>query len=436
VLGKTLGVPLFQEQAMSLAIRCAGFSGGEADRLRRAMASWKSKTGVIKSFGEKIVGGMVSRGYERAFAERCFRQLRGFSEYGFPESHAASFAHLVYVSCYLKRFYPAAFCCALLNSQPMGFYAPAQLVKDAERHGVRVLAVDVNASGWECALEGAGAEGGAPGVWGHADSEDPSDWGRGGPAVRLGMRMVKGLAEADGRAIERARHDRGGYWRLEDVARRAGVGAGAVRALARADAFGSMGLTRREALWHARALRDERLPLFDRDGAGGGEHGAGAQSGSGSNSSGPYEAVDLPEAGPAEEVLRDYERVGLSLRGHPMDAARPELTGALEARALADAGACPHGRWVEVAGVVLIRQRPGTASGIVFMTIEDETGIANLIVRPEVFERYRAAARHAAVVRAWGWVERGGEVVHVRVSGMADISAATLSPATRSRDFH
>ncbi len=290
VLGKTLGVPLFQEQAMRIAIVAAGFTPDEADRLRRALATFR-KTGTIGSFRERFIGGMLERGYEPDFAERCFSQIEGFGEYGFPESHAASFALLVYASAWMKRHHPAAFACALLNSQPMGFYAPAQIVRDARGHGVTVRPVCINASYWDCTLEPDGR---------HGD--------RGGFALRLGFRMVKGLSEEDGQWIAAARGN--GYPDIESLWRRAGLSRRAVRQLAAADAFAQSGpeLARRAALWEARGLSgDAPLPLFA-DGEGIAEP-----------------APDLPAPSLGEEVVGDYRATKLSLRAHPIAILRPEL---------------------------------------------------------------------------------------------------------------
>ncbi len=402
VLGKTLGVPLFQEQAMALAIVAAGFTPGEADQLRRAMAAWKRKGDLIYRFGEKLIAGMLARGYKQEFAERCFEQIKGFSEYGFPESHAASFALLVYVSCWLKHHHPAAFAAALINSQPMGFYAPAQIVRDAKEHGVDVRAVDVNHSAWDCTLEG-----------------DP-------PAIRLGMRLVNGLRQPAADAISATVAAHGPFQAVDQLWRAAGVGVGSLRRLAAADAFGSMGLDRQGALWQIRRLRDERLPLFDDLAARG---------------SADESDVALPAVPLARTLRHDYESIGLSLKAHPiaLERGRLDQLKVVTAAELRDPDASPNGRRVAVAGLVLVRQRPGTAAGIVFITTEDETGSANLILFPQIYERYRKDARHSVAIVAWGTVERQGEVVHVKVSRLANLRDAiafrTLERST-SRDFH
>jgi len=407
VLARTLGVPLFQEQAMRLAIVAAGFTAGEADQLRRAMASWKRKGDLIARFGRKLIDGMTARGYEREFAERCFEQIKGFSEYGFPESHAASFALLVYVSAWLKRHHPAAFAAALLNSQPMGFYGPAQIVRDAQAHGVEVRPVDVNRSAWDCTLE-----------------ETPA-----GPALRLGMRMVKGLAESEATAIEAAVRRAGPFRTVAALRRASGVRAASLRRLAAADAFGSMGLDRQRALWAVRGLTDEELPLFEAV-----------------LNSPAAEAADeaadcglqLPPICAPRKIAYDYASLGLSLKGHPMAFVRDWLDarGAVTAADLRDQGRTPNGRVVMAAGIVVVRQRPATAKGTVFMTVEDETGAMNLIVRQGVYKRYRRALRGSVAVLVRGRVERRGEVSHVLVRTAKSLDGCLKNLAAVSRDFH
>ena len=431
VLGRTLGVPLFQEQAMSLAMAAAGFTAGEADALRRAMAAWKRKGDLIYRFGARLVEGMLARGYPRDFAERCFEQIKGFSEYGFPESHAASFALLVYVSAWLKKHHPAAFAAALINSHPMGFYAPAQIVRDARDHGVEVRPVDVNCSRWDCTLE-------------DEHGSEPA------PSLRLGMRLVKGLREEHARAIENTVCQRGVFDTIDALHRAANVPIVALRKLAAADAFQSMWLDRQTALWHVRALSDERLPMFEEGAITPGltkEDSDCAETfstfGSGSSSSvvrpGVKSArIALPPVSPPRKVIDDYATLGLSLKAHPMSFIRERMNqrNVRKAIELKDERLWPQGRIISVAGVVLVRQRPGTASGIMFMTIEDETGIANLIIRPKVFERFRQAARHGVIVVARGPVERQGEVIHVNVTRIDDASDEMRTLLARSRDFH
>ena len=423
VLGKTLGVPLFQEQAMRIAIVAAGFSPSESDALRRAMATFR-KSGQIHSFRAKMVEGMVARGYERGFAERCFSQIEGFGEYGFPESHAASFALLVYVSAWLKCHYPATFACALLNSQPMGFYAPAQIVRDAREHGVEARPVDVNHSAWDCTLEpaGAGLRDGAE----HPPSPPstlPLPLGEGGcggaMALRLGFRQIKGFREEDAERLLAARGR--GYGDVPDLWRRSGLGPPALERLADADAHGSMGLDRRSALWAVRGLGPAPLPLF-RDTA---------------TEAGLEPAVELPEMPLGEEIVSDYASLRLTLRAHPLALLREALTeaGITPAATLADV---PAGRRVAVAGLVLVRQRPGSAKGVIFATLEDETGLANAIIWPPVFERYRRAVLGSTLLRIDGILQREGIVIHTIARRVADLShlLTTLADGPAGRPAH
>ncbi len=390
VLEKTLGVPLFQEQAMRIAIVAAGFTPSEADQLRRAMATFR-KLGEVSSFGEKLVEGMVARGYDRDFAARCFRQIEGFGTYGFPESHAASFALLVYVSSWIKCHHPAAFAAALLNSQPMGFYAPAQIVRDAREHGVVVRPPDVNLSAWDCTLE-------------------PDAASTGGLAVRLGLREVKGAGED---AMNRLVAARGAgpdmfYDGPDAIRRRAGLGPGVLAALAAADAFGSAGLDRRAAEWAVKALVDARpLPLFAAAG--------------GDAERLPEPAAALPALGLGEHVMLDYATLGLSLKAHPMTLLRPvfERERVVPTCRLA---ALPVDRRVAVAGLVLVRQQPGSAKGVIFITLEDETGIANLIVWPAMFERFRRVVLTGALITATGRLQREASVIHIVVDRLTDHS--------------
>jgi error-prone DNA polymerase len=395
VLRKTLGVPIFQEQAMRLAVVAAGFTPGEADQLRRAMGAWR-RSGVIEQFRLKLLDGMTRRGLSEEYAQRVFEQIRGFGEYGFPESHSASFALLVYVSAWLKHYYPDAFAAALLNSQPMGFYAPAQLVRDAREHGVEARPVDVNESEWDCTLEELGD----------------------GCALRLGFRQLRGLPKKEAAAIVEARRA-GPFCSVEDFARRTGLGRATIMRLAKADAFNSLQLDRRGALWQALGQhRDRPLPLFDRLPAA------------------EVEAwpSELPALAPFEEVVADYRAAGLSLKGHPMAFLRPRLVE-LRVTPAASLARTQSGSWVRVAGLVLVRQRPGTASGITFVTLEDETGVANLIVRPDVWERYRRAASTSTAIVAHGRLERHGQVIHVLTSKLEDLAPVTQRLTTQSRDF-
>ena len=419
VLGKTLGVPLFQEQAMKIAIVAAGFTPEEADKLRRAMATFR-RTGLVHTFHDKMINGMMARGYDEDFAKRCFRQIEGFGDYGFPESHAASFALLVYVSAWLKCHYPAAFAAAILNSQPMGFYAPAQLVRDARAHGVEVRDVDVNTSTWDCTLEPASA----------------SHQGR---ALRLGFREIKGFPEAAAACIVAARD--GGYRSIADLQRRAGLSKAVLERLARADAFRSMDVSRRRAAWDIRALDDVPLPLFA----------ALTEGGEGVHPATHEPAIRLPAMRMGEQVVEDYATLRMSLRGHPLALLRPEMAarGAVPCTRLASLR--PE-RPVTVAGLVLARQRPGTAKGVIFMTLEDETGIANLIVWADVFERFRRAVMGARLIICTGRLQREGLVIHIianrledcskRLDGLVDLGREAEPPApavklpVASRDFH
>ncbi|MCP3915748.1 MAG: error-prone DNA polymerase [bacterium] len=397
VLAKTLGVPLFQEQAMALAIVAAGFTAGQADELRRAMAAWKRKSDRLEALCAKLHSGMIERGYTVDFAKRLGDQIMGFGEYGFPESHAASFALIVYVSAWLKHHHPAAFAAALINSQPMGFYAPAQLVRDAKDHGVEVRPVDVNASAWDCTLE-----------------RRPD----GAPALRLGMRLVKGLRQEEAEAIA---NTGGPFGDVESLRRASGARVATLRALAYADAFTSMGLDRQKALWAVRGLRDgDTTDLWSTPA-----------------SEPPAPEPRLPEVTAFKRVLHDYASTRLSLKAHPVSFVRSDLDalGVATAAELRDAELYPNGRSASAAGIVLVRQRPGTAKGIIFMTLEDETGISNLIIRPEVFEKYRSAARHASTVLAHGRVERSGEVVHLFTTKIESLDRVEEG-SFRSRDFH
>lgn len=391
---------------MRLAVVAAGFTPGEADQLRRAMGAWR-RPGLIEEFRRKLIDGMLARGLSQQFAEQVFGQIRGFGEYGFPESHAASFALLVYVSAWLKHHHPAAFTAALLGSQPMGFYAPAQLVRDAKAHGVKVLPVDVNASRWHATLEG-------------RLKADPDKQ----PAIRLGLEQVYGLGEAAGRRIETARRD--GPFRLpRELARRAGLDREALLHLARAGAFASLGLDRRRAVWEAmRCLeRPDSRPLLDD-----------------LDDDDEDDGDLLPLLSPEEEVVADYRTAGLSLTAHPLQFDRDWLAVSGVAT-VAEAVGLPEGRRVQVAGIVLTRQRPATAKGMIFLTIEDETGAANIVVHPHVWEAADLAARRAAVLVVHGRIQRRGAVVHVVSTRLESAAAIRPEPSTAgalprmSRDF-
>jgi error-prone DNA polymerase len=413
VLHKTLGVPIFQEQAMRLAMVAAGFTPGEADELRRAMGAWR-RPGVIDRFRAKLLDGMRAQGLSEEFADQVFRQIRGFGEYGFPESHAASFALLVYVSAWLKHYYPAAFAAALINSQPMGFYAPSQLIRDAQQHGVVVRPMDINASHWDCTLEREMHDGSGDAV------ASASGWPVPLPplALRLGLRLLKGLPRAAADAIGQTRQQHGPFRSLADITRRTGLGRAVVLRLAAADVFRSLDRDRRGALWEAlgQPRAAEHYPLL---------------------ASLPPEdepPVPLPALSPQEEVRADYQTAGLSLKAHPLAFHRPALnqlhvSTAVGLRELSDQ------RRVCVAGLVLLRQRPSTAKGITFVTLEDETGTANLLVHASTWERFYQVARRAPAWLAHGRLERRDVVIHVIVDHLADLSHVLGHFPIAARDF-
>ncbi|MGQ0591773.1 MAG: error-prone DNA polymerase, partial [Gammaproteobacteria bacterium] len=385
VLGRTLGVPLFQEQVIKLAMVAAGFSAGEADRLRRSMATWR-QSGGIEDFEGRLIEGMRQRGYPESYARRIFEQIRGFGEYGFPESHAASFALLAYCSAWLKCHEPAAFTCALLNSQPMGFYAPAQLVQDARRHGVEVRPVDVGVGDWDCTLEDA-----------------PS-------ALRLGLRMVKGLSRAGAERITAARP----FGDVQDLARRARVNRRDLEALAAAGALGGLCGNRHQARWQVLGI-EAPLPL--------GEMPALPE---------PLPLLRTPTEG--EDIVADYGSLGLTLRRHPLALLRPALTR-LSFQSAREVLGLSHGRSAHAAGLVITRQRPGTATGVVFLTLEDETGLLNVIVWSSLFERGRRIVLGARLLGVTGEVQREGEIVHLIAHKLEDRTALLGGLRTVSRDF-
>jgi error-prone DNA polymerase len=443
VLSRTLGVPLFQEQAMQIAITAAQFTPGEADGLRRAMATFRHN-GNVHLFRDQFIDGMTRRGYDRKFAENCFGQIEGFGEYGFPESHAASFALLVYVSAWIKCHHPDVFCAAILNSQPMGFYQPAQLVRDARQHGVEVRAADVNFSEWDCTLESM-----------------PPD-ARHRYSVRLGFRQIQGLSEEEIKRLVAARGN--GYAGIERLAAVAGVSRFTIERLAEADAFRSLGLDRRAALWAARRLDTigikrtaiKKIKKADQDPA--------AQADllpllapHASDELFPEPQVMLPAMPLCEHVAEDYVATGLSLKAHPISFFRDRLAklGVID-NAEHRSDKLPQGSMVTVAGLVLIRQMPGTAKGVVFATLEDETDIANIIVWPKVFEKNRRTVMTARFLVVRGRLQRVGLVVHVVAQSFVDLSAelrrlrdgdlvaagssdaqsAQLDFPLKSRDFH
>jgi error-prone DNA polymerase len=396
-------VPLFQEQAMQIAITAAKFTPDEADGLRRAMATFRH-TGKVHLFRDKFINGMAERGYDRAFAEHCFGQIEGFGEYGFPESHAASFALLVYASAWIKCRYPDVFCAAILNSQPMGFYQPAQLVRDARAHGVEIHAADVNYSAWDCTLE-------------------PAADGR--HAVRLGFRQIHGLNQDELEKLVAARGN--GFASIERLAATSGISRFTIERLADADAFRSLNLDRRQALWAAR-----RLNMI---GARPRRKAAGADAVTASDTLPlltshlsdelfPEASVTLPAMPLSEHVVEDYVTTGLSLKAHPIKFFRDRLTalGAI-ANAQLRSESVPQDSLVTAAGLVLVRQRPGTSKGVVFMTLEDETDIANIIVWPQVFEGNRRTVMTARFLAVRGLLQRVGLVVHVVAQNFVDLSA-------------
>jgi error-prone DNA polymerase len=392
VLRPTLGVPLFQEQAMKIAIVAAGFTPAEADRLRRAMATFR-RIGTMQTFRDKFMAGMTSRGYEAGFAARCFHQIEGFGDYGFPMSHAASFALLVYVSSWLKHHYPDVFCAAILNAQPMGFYAPAQLVRDAQQHGVEVRPPDVNASEWDHTLE---------------------DTATGGcRAVRLGFRQIKGFRDEDAERVVAARGQ--GFDGVRHLAFASEISSAALIQLAEADAFQSLGLNRREALWAVKGLDGgaessrlavSELPLFLKADPETLHH---------------EQEVTLPPMRLGEHIVHDYRTLHLSLKAHPLALLRDRMK-ARHVTPNAELAQMKNGARVAVAGLVLVRQRPGTASGVIFATLEDEAALANLIVWPKTFERYRRTVLAAQLLLAEGTLQREGLVVHIIAEKMIDLS--------------
>ncbi|REA58172.1 error-prone DNA polymerase [Dyadobacter luteus] len=380
ILKRTLGVPLFQEQAMKIAIVAAGFTPAEADGLRRSMATFKAK-GLVAQYEKKLIDGMLANGYSLEFAQRIFKQLEGFGSYGFPESHAASFALLVYVSCYMKCFYPDVFAAALLNSMPMGFYQPAQIVIDARKHGVKVLPIDVNLSDWDNTL---------------------LDEGDKYKSIRLGFRQVKGLAQTDMLILLSCRNS--GYNSIHQI-RDTGVSQQAIEKLADADAFRSMGLDRRRALWEAAALTDRPDGLFK-----------------GHRSQSDFEPdVTLPKMSASEHVVQDYASTSLSLKAHPVSFVREGLA---QQRAVPTSALDLYkdGMILRVAGLVLVRQRPGTAGGVCFITIEDETGFCNLVLFESLFEKYRKEILRARLLMVEGKLQREGQVTHVIVRHCYDMS--------------
>jgi error-prone DNA polymerase len=393
VLERTLGVPIFQEQVMQLAIVAAGFTPGEADQLRRSMAAWRRRGGLEK-FEQRLIDGMAQRGLSETFARQIYQQILGFGEYGFPESHSASFSLLVYISSWIKRYEPAAFCAALLNSQPMGFYAPAQLVADALRHGVEVRSADVAISEWDCTLEGR-----APVV-----------------AMRLGLRMIGGLKEESVKRIVAARAQRP-FGHVADLAHRAKLDRGDLTALAAAGALASLAGHRHSAVWEVAGV--EKLPPIL------------AVAGATFDDDDPQ----LPVPTEGQDIVADYRALGLTLGRHPLALLRRQLSKRRLVTA-ADIARAPHGRIARTAGIVIGRQRPDTASGVIFVTLEDETGCTNVIVWRDLSDRQRRELLGSRLMAVYGTVEREGEVVHVLAGRLVDLTPMLGSLQTRSRDFH
>ncbi|HQT27125.1 MAG TPA: OB-fold nucleic acid binding domain-containing protein, partial [Burkholderiales bacterium] len=386
VLERTLGVPIFQEQVMKLAVVAAGFTPGEADQVRRSMAAWRRKGGLDK-FEKRLVDGMRERGYEEAFAMQIFRQIQGFGEYGFPESHAASFALLVYVSAWLKRHEPAAFACALLNSQPMGFYAPDQIIQDARRHDVKVLPADVNESEWDCTLP------------------SPS-------SIRMGFRMVKGFSIEGMARLVTARSLKP-FENTEDLSSRAGLEKRDLLCLAKAGALSGISGHRRQAYWDVAGTGNE-MPLAPN----------------------PVEDIQ-PELFPlteGENLVEDYGSLGFTLGRHPLSLLRNQLAKRKLVQA-AELGKYPDGRITRAAGLVINRQRPGTASGVTFLTLEDETGQINVVVWKDIAEKQRRELLGSRLLAVYGKLQRNGEVRHLVAGRLMDLTHLLGSLVTRSRDF-
>ena len=414
VLRKTMGVPLFQEQAMRLAVVAAGFTPGEADQLRRAMAAWR-RPGLIDQFRRKLIDGMHANGLDEVFADRVFNQLKGFGEYGFPESHAASFALLVYASCWIKHHYPEAFCCAMLNSQPLGFYAPAQLIQDARRHGVTVLPADVNFSRWDCELsdgqrDDSSSMGGMP--------ANPGAGRR--CALRMGLRMIRGLKRDDADRVEQAAGVGGVFVDQTDLVKRTGLSKSTLSLLADAGALASLSGDRRAAYWQSLAQEKKQIdmPLFE-------------ASGIDQDESVPD---SLKRMNPIEEVYSDYATTGVSLSGHPVQFYRKELDK-LRVKRASDLTSDLNGRLVRVAGIILLRQRPSTAKGITFVTMEDETGSINLVIKPDTWKHYYLLCKQSNAWLVHGVLEHREGVVHVLVAKIEDMRSGIGPIDSRSRDF-
>jgi error-prone DNA polymerase len=410
VLERTLGVPLFQEQVMRLAVVAAGFTPAAADGLRRAMGAWR-KRGIMDDYREKLMDGFEKKGIPKAFAQQIYKQIAGFGEYGFPESHAASFALIAYVSAWLKRFHPAALTAALINSQPMGFYSVSQLITDAKNHGVSILGVDINASDWDCLLIPKSPKPQRPKDLFHLL---PEHWGLEGPSIRLGLRLIRGLGRRFGEAIEEERTNNGPFKDLEDLRERLKeLPKKALTALASAGVFTNTGQSRRHALWQALRPKERTrtLPFPKKE-----DH------------------PPLPTASEAENIYTDLRHLALTLRRHPLSLLRVTL-GQLGARSAKVLKASPHGHRMKVAGLVVLRQRPSTANGVLFMTLEDEDGSMNLIVPPFVVEKYRRIIRQSPLIMAEGRVEKNGELVHLLVRRFEALPDSLIPFPIQSRNF-
>jgi error-prone DNA polymerase len=432
ILERTLGVPIFQEQVMQLAIKAAGFTPGEADQLRRSMAAWR-RAGSLAKFEQRLLSGMAERGYRPEFARQIFQQIQGFGEYGFPESHSASFAILVYASAWLKCHEPAAFTCALLNSQPMGFYAPAQLISDARNHGVEIRAVDVTTSNWDCTLEGGRAkfrelrshdtlrEENQREWLGTAQRHSRSETSAGNqvsleavqPAIRLGLRMIKGFAEASAKRLVAARASHA-FSDVADLARRAGLNRGEMHSLAASGALNSLAGSRRYSHWAVQGI-EPGFPVLQEA---------------------PIREAEpmLPQASEGEEITADYAHFGFTLGRHPLALLRPRFDRL--AMQTAKKMREPKIKRARVAGLVTCRQRPDTASGVIFVTLEDETGTINVVVWKKVAEQQRRTLLQARLLGVEGKVEREGEVIHLIAQRLTDFTAMLGSLDAKSRDFH
>jgi len=440
VLERTLGVPIFQEQVIELAMVAAGFSAGEADQLRRAMAAWRRRGG-LGHFEQKLIEGMLARGHDRDFAERVFKQIQGFGEYGFPESHAASFALLVYISAWLKRHEPAAFCCGLLNSLPMGFYSPSQLVQDAERHGIQVNPVDVQLSTWDHRLESERESERESENTAAPDVHETVGGARAQPCIRLGLRMVKGLAQEVGERIAAARP----FSDVDDLVRRAVINSQTLRFLARAGALQGLAGHRYQAHWEVAAIQPstaleqaaENRPVENRA----------AESRAVCQPESSADGVMLPAPSAADDMFNDYRYLGVTLGAHPLELLRGDrkLKSALtRCRTARELETSRHGQFVRVAGLVTGRQRPSTATGVLFVTLEDETGNINVVVWASVLERFRAELLQGQLLRIKGVVEREREVIHLVAGYIEDVTELLGNLETAgphrgpfsSRDFH